>query len=195
VIAPSLLLAAVMSVFGFPYIILLPALARDTLGLEATGLGYLMAAVGAGAVAGGLGLSAAGDLPRKDLAAGGCAVAFGLALSSFVLVHSVPATALLLFVMGVLQTVCVASLNTTIQTVVHDGMRGRVMSMMTVILFGFATAGALGIGFVGDRIGVPRALAGGGVVIALVASVVLGRAPTPARAAQDALTSTGGGRH
>src|SRR5438034_9821828 len=85
--------------------------------------------------------------------------------------------------------------DTTIQTVVHYGMRGRVMSMMTVILFGFATAGALGIGFVGDRVGVPRALAGGGVVIALVASVVIAHAPTPARAAQDALTSTGGGRH
>ena len=56
-------------------------------------------------------------------------------------------------------------------------MRGRVMSMMTVILFGFATAGALGIGFVGDRIGVPRALAGGGVIIALVASAVLACAP------------------
>src|SRR5207249_11032600 len=67
--------------------------------------------------------------------------------------------------------------DTTIQTVVHDGMRGRVMSMMTVILFGFATAGALGIGFVGDRIGVPRALAGGGVIIALVASAVLACAP------------------
>ena len=46
VIAPSLVLVAVMSVFGFPYIILLPALARDTLHLDATGLGYLMAAVG-----------------------------------------------------------------------------------------------------------------------------------------------------
>src|SRR5438034_9482244 len=64
-IAPSLLLAAVMSVFGFPYIILLPALARDTLHIDATGLGYLMAAVGAGAVTGGLGLSAAGDLPDR----------------------------------------------------------------------------------------------------------------------------------
>src|SRR5437870_3178265 len=194
VIAPSLVLVAVMSVFGFPYIILLPALARDTLHLDATGLGYLMAAVGVGAVTGGLGLSAVGDLPRKDVAASGSAIAFGLALCGIVRVHTLRATALLLFVMGVLQTVSVASVNTTIQTVVHDGMRGRVMSMMTVILFGFATAGALGIGFVGDRIGVPRALAGGGVVIALVASVVLARAPTPARAAQDALTSTGGGR-
>src|SRR5207249_2826712 len=178
VIAPSLMLVAVMSVFGFPYIILLPALARDTLHLDATGLGYLMAAIGAGAVTSGLGLSAVGDLPRKDLAAGGCAIAFGLALCGMALVHTMPATMLLLFVMGVLQTVAVASLNTTIQTVVHDGMRGRVMSMMTVILFGFTTVGALGIGFVGDRIGVPRALAGGGVVIALGAAAVLGRGDT-----------------
>src|SRR5439155_1488498 len=82
------------------------------------------------------------------LAAGGCAIAFGLALCGMALVHTMPASMLLLFVMGVLQTVAVASLNTTIQTVVHDGMRGRVMSMMTVILFGFTTVGALGIGFV-----------------------------------------------
>src|SRR5437667_9401786 len=75
--------------------------------------------------------------------------------------------------------------NTTIQTVVHDGMRGRVMSMMTVILFGFATAGALMIGFLGDRIGVPRALAGGGVIIALVASAVLARAPALAGGARS----------
>ena len=194
VIAPSLVLVAVMSVFGFPYIILLPALARDTLHLDATGLGYLMAAIGAGAVTSGLGLSAVGDLPRKDLAAGGCAIAFGLALCGIVLVHTMPATALLLFAMGVLQTVCVASVNTTIQTVVHDGMRGRVMSMMTVILFGFATAGALMIGFLGDRIGVPRALAGGGVIIALVASAVLARAPALAGGAREALASAPDGR-
>jgi MFS family permease len=179
VIAPSLLLAAVMSLFGFPYIILLPALARDTLHLDAGGLGYLMASVGGGAVTAGLALSAAGDLPRKDLAAAGCAIAFGFALSGFVLVHTMLATAFLLFVMGVLQTVCVASLNTTIQTVVHDGMRGRVMSMMTVILFGFATSGALLIGFAGDRIGVPAALAAGGLVIAVVAAGVLARALPP----------------
>src|SRR5439155_1288588 len=128
---------------------------------------------------GGLGTSAVGHLPRKDLAAGGSAIAFGLALCGIVLVHTMPATALLLFVMGVLQTVCVASVNTTIQTVVHDGMRGRVMSMMTVILFGFATAGALMIGFLGDRIGVPQALAGGGLVIAVVATAVLAWAPAP----------------
>jgi len=53
--------------------------------------------------------------------------------------------------------------------------------MMTVILFGFATAGALLIGLVGDRIGVARALASGGVVIAVVATAVLARAATAPR--------------
>jgi MFS family permease len=177
VIGPALLLTAVMSVFGFPYIILLPALARGALGLDASGLGYLMAAVGGGAVVGGLGLSAAGDVARKGLVASVGAIGFGLVLACFAVVRSPRATGVLLFALGVLQTVSVASLNTTIQVAVHDGMRGRVMSMMTVILFGFATVGGLLVGLLGDRIGVPAALAGGGVVIVLAAAAVLVRAP------------------
>src|SRR5436190_12634543 len=177
VIGPGLLLAAVMSIFGFPYIILLPAMARDTLGLDASGLGYLLASVGVGAVTGGLAMSAFGDVARKDLLAGWSAVAFGLVLAGFGVVRSPHGIAGLLFTMGVLQTACVASINTMIQLVVHDGMRGRVMSMMTVLLCGFATVGALLIGLAADRIGVPRALASGGVVIAVVATAVLARAP------------------
>jgi len=182
VIGPALLLASVISVFGFPYIILLPALARDTLGLDASGLGYLMAAVGSGAVVGGLGLSAAGDLPRKGLLAAGSAILFGAALGTFAVVRSVRGTACLFFVMGVLQTVCVASINTTIQLAVEDGMRGRIMSMMTVILFGFATTGGLLVGLVGDHIGVPSALAAGGVIITIAAIALFVRAPALVRA-------------
>ncbi len=181
-IGPGLLLALVMSVFGFPYIILLPALARDALGLGASGLGWLLAAVGAGAVVGGLGLSAAGDVVRKDLAAMGSALAFGVTLAAFAVVRTAYGTAVLLFIMGILQTVCVASINTTIQMTVRDGMRGRVMSMMTVILFGFVTVGALLVGLAGDRIGVARALAIGGVVIAAVALLLFVRASAPAAA-------------
>lgn len=179
-IAPALLLATVMSVFGFPYIIMLPALA-GALGLEALGLGYLLASIGAGAVVGGLSLSAVGDVARKDLTAMLSALAFGVTLAGFAVVRSAHGTAALLFVMGVLQTVCVASINTTIQMAVHDGMRGRVMSMMTVILFGVVTVGALLVGLVSDRIGVAAALAIGGVVIAVVAVVQLARVSRLAR--------------
>src|SRR5690242_9790490 len=182
VIATGLLLAGVMSLFGFPYIIMLPAVARDTLGLDSSGYGYLLGSVGAGAVAGGLGLAAVRDPPRKDLLAAWTAIAFGLTLASFSVVRSAHAFRLVLFTMGVLQTICVASINTTIQLAVHDGMRGRVMSMMTVILFGVTNAGAVPMGLVGDRIGVPNALACGGAVVVVVALGVLGRALAPAPA-------------
>jgi fucose permease len=80
----------------------------------------------------------------------------------------------LLFLLGALQTVTISSLTTTIQLHVYDGMRGRVMSMLTVIFFGFATLGGVIAGTVGDRIGVPRALAAGGAITAL-AAVILAR--------------------
>jgi hypothetical protein len=97
-------------------------------------------------------------------------------------VRSATAMAALLFVMGLLQTTCVASLNTLIQMSVHEGMRGRVMSMMTVILFGFATSGALIVGVIGHYTGVVDVLGAGGVVIALAAGSGLARARTTARA-------------
>jgi hypothetical protein len=56
-------------------------------------------------------------------------------------------------------------------------MRGRVMSMVTVILFGFSTTGGLIEGIIGDRLTVPWALASGGMVTAAVA-VVLARSRT-----------------
>lgn len=176
VIGPAIFLAAVMSLFGFPYIILLPAVAHG-LGLDAQGLGWLMASVGGGAVVGGLAISwlgAGASGPRTSVRG---AVAFGLVLSAFGVVASVRATMLVLFGLGALQTITIASMTTTIQHVVHDGMRGRVMSMVTVIFFGFSTAGGLVAGVIGDRLTVPIVLASGGVVTAAVA-VVLARSRT-----------------
>jgi MFS family permease len=179
VIGPALFLAAAMSLFGFPYLVLLPALAGGTLGLEATGLGFLTAAVGTGAVSGGLALSAASALARRDSLATLGAIAFGATLVAFPMMPGVRGAVIVLFFLGFLQTVSIASINTVIQLNVHEGMRGRIMSMMTVILFGFATTGALVIGILGDWIGVPAALAAGGVVIVMAATGVLLR--TPAR--------------
>ncbi len=176
VIWPALLLTGVMSVFGFPYIILMPAVARDTLHLDASGLGQLMTAVGAGAVLGGLGLSLAGELPRRGLVATLCALGFGVCLSSFAVVPTAFGTGALFFLLGVLGTACVATLNTTIQAAVEDGMRGRIMSMVTVLLFGFGTIGSLVLGMLGDHIGVPRALSLGGGVIVVAAVAALTRA-------------------
>jgi MFS family permease len=172
IIGPAIFLAAVLSLFGFPYIILLPAVAHG-LGLDAQGLGYLMACVGSGAVTGGLAMAVAGDRLRGPRTAVVGAVAFGLVLSAIGVVGTVGRTMVVLFLLGALQTLSIASLTTTIQSTVHDGMRGRVMSMVTVIFFGFSTLGGLVAGIIGDRVGVPVALATGGVVTAAVAVVLV----------------------
>jgi predicted MFS family arabinose efflux permease len=175
-IGPAIFLAAVMSLFGFPYIILLPAVAHG-LGLDARGLGYLMACVGSGAVVGGLGLAALGGSAVGPRTAVRGAVAFGLVLATFAVVDTMRGTMVVLFLLGALQTLTIASMTTTIQTAVHDGMRGRVMSMITVIFFGFSTTGGLIAGIIGDHLTVPWALASGGMVTAAVA-VVLARSRT-----------------
>lgn len=172
VIGPAIFLAAVLSLFGFPYIILLPAVAHG-LDLDAQGLGYLMACVGIGAVTGGLAMAIAGDRLRGPRTAVLGALVFGLVLSTIGVVGTVARTMVVLFVLGTLQTLSISSLTTTIQATVHDGMRGRVMSMITVIFFGFSTLGGLAAGIIGDHVGVPQALASGGVVTAAVAVVLV----------------------
>ena len=82
------------------------------------------------------------------------------------------AAAALLVCVGFAMIICIASLNTLIQVTVADEMRARVMSMMTVSLFGLPTLGAWILGSLGDRIGITHALSIGGGVVALVALTI-----------------------
>ena len=98
------------------------------------------------------------------------ALCFGVALTGFELTTTPHATALLLAVLGALQTTTIATLTASVQIAVDDGMRGRVMSMLAVLFFGFSTTGGLLLGLLGDRIGVPNALALGGVLVTFFAA-------------------------
>ncbi|HEY8517407.1 MAG TPA: MFS transporter [Candidatus Binatia bacterium] len=181
VIRALLVLCVTLSLFGFPYIVLMPALARDVLHLDAEGFTLLFSAVGAGAVAGGLSLAWAGDVRHKGLLVVGCAFVFGLLLVLLASVRSFVPSLFVLAAAGYAMIVCIASLNTLIQITVADDMRARVMSMMTVSLFGLPTLGAWMLGAIGDRIGITRALSIGGCVVALMAIAVALIAPEMTR--------------
>ena len=167
-----LVLCVTMSLFGFPYIVLMPALARSVLHLEADGFTLLFSAVGAGAVLGGLTLAAAGDVRRKGLLVLACACVFGLLLVVLSSVQSFAGAVCLLAAVGFNMIICIASLNTLIQVSVADAMRARVMSMLMVSLYGLPTVGAWLLGALGDRIGITHALALGGGVVVIVAVVI-----------------------
>jgi MFS family permease len=158
---------ALLSIFGFPYLVLMPVFARDVLRVGAAGLGFLMASVGIGAVVAALGVAAFGPrLPKGRLLVWG-GPAFGLAIAAFALTPWVPLAVAILVVSGGAMVANNAVTNTLLQTIVPDGLRGRVMGAYTFVFVGMAPLGAFQAGWLAGRVGVQAAVAASGLVCVL----------------------------
>lgn len=158
-----LILLAVVSLTGFPYVVLMPVFARDVLGGGPHTLGLLMAATGVGALAGALWLASRPSvlgLGRIVVIAG---ATFGVALGAFALSRSIWLSVPALIAVGAGMMIQMAGGNTLVQTVVDEDKRGRVMSFYTLAFFGMAPFGSLMAGALGTWIGAPlTVLVGGG---------------------------------
>jgi len=162
---------AILSLFGFPVLVMMPVFARDVLHTGAGGYGALMASVGAGAMLGALALALVSDrVPKgRTLLAGG--VAFSVLLSLFAVSPWFPLSLVLLALTGCAMIVTTALTNTLIQTLVPDQLRGRVMGFYAFMFVGMAPLGAFQSGWLSERIGAPHATVVGGI-ICLAAMVV-----------------------
>jgi MFS family permease len=96
---------------------------------------------------------------------------FSLSLSGFGLSSNYWLSLALMVPIGFFMMIQFGASNTLIQTMSPDNLRGRVMSVYSMMFMGMAPIGALVAGAVAERIGAPLAVAGGGV-ICLAASVV-----------------------
>ena len=172
---------ALLSIFGFPYLVLMPVFARDVLRVGATGLGFLMAAMGVGAVISALGVAAIGQRLPKGRVVALAAPAFGVAVAAFAITPWFPVALGILLLSGGAMIANNAVTNTLLQTVVPDGLRGRVMGAYAFVFVGMAPLGAFQAGWLAERIGVQEAVAAGGLVCA-AASLVLWRLVPEVRA-------------
>jgi MFS family permease len=172
VLWPLVLLGGV-SALAMNFQTLLPLFTRGTLGMDAQGYGAIYAAIGAGSLAGSLGLAfMASHRPMKRLILGGGA-AF-LALSFALGFASTPGIAFPLVVgIGLASMLMINTINVTIQNAVPDALRGRVMALYVTVFAGSAPIGGLFAGSLAQAFGAPVALSFGaasaGVVLALVA--------------------------
>ena len=168
-VSALLALTAVVSIFVGPYAVLMPIFARDILGVGPAGLGYLMSAVGIGALIGAVTLSSLGDFRAKGklLLAGNltCCTALILFASS----RLMPLSLCLLVVGGWGMMTTLVLTNTLIQTSVPDHLRGRVLSAYTLMFLGMAPLGSLQAGVVANWLGAPAAVSIGAVVCAAAA--------------------------
>jgi len=129
-------IAALISLLAMPYATLLPIVARDGLGLDASGLGWLFAVGGGGAVCGALSIAFGHLLPARGPWLLGCAIATGLATMTLGLARSPLVAAVALIAIGFSATSAVALTNTLLQELVDDAMRGRVLSMFGLAFMG-----------------------------------------------------------
>ena len=182
VILLALSIVAAASLFGYPYVTIMPMVARILYAHDdARGLGMLMGGIGAGALAGSAALSISTPAPRRMMPLiFTCMIVFGVALGGVAFVREHAAVIVLLAVCGAAMVVGVALCNTSIQQRVPDAMRGRVLSMYTFAFFAFLPFGNLFAGIVAEHRGLAPtmlAMSAGLVLAALVAAGVRASGP------------------
>jgi predicted MFS family arabinose efflux permease len=166
-----LLLAGTPALLAYPYIQMLPVIARDVLHLGPRGLGVLMAASGVGGLLGALTTATMSTRANKGRLTVVIGLVYGVVLAAFALTPvAVPAGAILL-VSTFLGTMFYSLNQIMVQTYVREDMRGRVLGALALTV-GLQPVGSLFVGELAQRIGAPYALAGCTLASSLLVGVI-----------------------
>ncbi len=159
------------SFFGMSYIFLLPIYATDILNVGSEGLGQMHAASGVGAVIMAVAAAILSKSRRKGLFLIAGAVVFGISLILFAYSTHYYWSLTLLFMGGAAATFYMVMVQTTLQALVPDHLRGRVFSIYS-LTWSLLPLGALQAGLIADWVSPQFAIALGGVTVAMFALVV-----------------------
>ena len=154
------LLVAIGSLLAIPYLTFVPYFARDVLGSDEPGLGILMACSGAGAFLGALTIASLMHIRRRGLFVLRASAGFYAAIIAFTFSRNFYLSGLLLMVAGYCMIISVATINSLLQHLAEDHMRGRVMSIYSTAFLGLPPIGCLIAGSMAHVIGAPLAIAG-----------------------------------
>ncbi|MCC5645395.1 MFS transporter [Nostoc sp. CHAB 5824] len=169
-----LLLSALVSLMGLQNTILVPVIAEQVLKGGAESLGFLMAASGVGALAGGIYLTT-----RQTIVGIGKLIALapailGVGLIAFSLSRFLPLSLFTMLFVGLGTILQIAASNTFLQTIVEDDKRGRLMSLYTMSFLGMIPVGNLLGGILASHIGAANTLIIDGIVC-ILGSIIFSR--------------------
>jgi MFS family permease len=191
-----LVTVAFFSLFAMNRSTLLPLFADQVLRVGAQGFGFLLAAMGLGAVCGALTLAffpEIGANPRRQLWVAAIWVA---ALLEFAISRVFVISLATLFVAGYCQISFLATTNSRLQTVTPDHLRGRVMALYMQAFAGVSPIGNVQAGVLATLFGAPWSMATGAIIaglalvaISLVTPEVFGQ---PKKTSSTAATASAG---
>ena len=153
-----LLLFALISLMGMPFMVLMPIFASKVLHGGPHTLGLLLGASGVGALISAVSLALRRTVRGLTTMIQISAALFGLGLICFGLSRVFLLSMCLMLVVGFGMMQGMAASNTVIQTLVPEDKRGRVMSYYTMAFVGMAPFGSLLAGGLAHTLGAPHAV-------------------------------------
>ena len=166
----ALLLLMATSLTVHSYAAQMPWFAREAFRGDSRTLGMLVGAGGLGAVSGMLYLASRADIRGLLRLAGATSAVAGTALAIFSFTKTLWLALPVLYLVGMGSMLTAASINTVLQSIVPDELRGRVAAFYVMSFLGIAPIGALLSGLVAERIGPPHTLAACGVLAVCAAA-------------------------
>src|SRR5260370_755734 len=188
-----LMLIGVVSLAAMPYTVLMPIFAGRILHGGSRQLGLLMGATGVGALLGALTLSSKTSTSGLGRWVWMAATGFGMSLILFTMSRHLWLSMALLVPTGFGMMVQMGATNTLLQVMVPDRLRGRVMSLYSMMFIGMGPIGALIGGAVAARIGAPWTVAIGGVTCLVGGAIFARRFPAMRGVARQLVPSPGMG--
>src|SRR5579863_8493081 len=136
-----IVLAFLMTFLSMPMRTYIPVFVKDIFHRGPETYGNLLALMGLGSIFGSLAIATAGNFKRKGLVALGALICLGAGILGFALSKAVPLSGALLVITGASMMAVFATVNSLVQLIVTNEMRGRVMSV-----YNFAFRGGMPMG-------------------------------------------------
>ncbi|MEI9477006.1 MAG: MFS transporter [Deltaproteobacteria bacterium] len=162
--------------FGLQSQVVLPLFARYVLDAGATGFGFLMASMGAGAVIGGVTMAGLGDLKKKGRYFLLFTLSYGLLLIFFSASSWFFLSLVLILLVGMMEMVSRTINQTLVQLLSPDALRGRILGVY-LLDRGVRPLGGFLMGTGASLLGAPLALAIGGSMCTFIALGLLFKSP------------------
>lgn len=153
-IRAGLMILSMFSIVGTSMTVLMPAFAHQVFSGQAEVLGMLLGSMGIGALTGAFMLAYRSTYQHLQIQIGIAGIIAGICLMVFPSMRMLLTAMPLLAIFGFCQTILAASINTMIQSLAPDHMRGRVMSIFSMVFIGLMPIGSLISGYTAEKIGV-----------------------------------------
>jgi predicted MFS family arabinose efflux permease len=167
IIRTLIILTGISSIFGWSYTTLMPYIAHNKFHLNAAGLGSLYVSTGLGALLATVCISVFSKKVSPVAFIIGGNMLFATSLILFSNTSVVHFAWVLLFIAGFGLISQFSTINTTIQSLVKDEFRGRVMSIYVLMFLGLAPIGNFEVGWLSEKWGTDFAISCGAVIVFL----------------------------